>query len=103
MARHISILSLTLAACCIAVPARAQDEQTDEPAVLNADNVTYDEALNVVIASGNVEIWQGLRILRADRVTYTKRTEVVTGTGNVNLVEPGGDENRRAARREKGC
>ncbi|HET8726893.1 MAG TPA: LPS assembly protein LptD [Alphaproteobacteria bacterium] len=93
MARHLSILSLTVAACCAVLPARAQlnDEQTDEPAVLNADTVTFDETLNIVIASGDVEIWQGVRILRADRVTYNQRTEVVTATGNVILVEPTGE------------
>lgn len=89
MARHSSKLYVTVAACCIALTAHAQ-EQTDEPAVLNADQITYDETLNIVVASGNVEVWQGRRILRADRVTYNRRTEVVTATGNVILVEPDG-------------
>lgn len=93
MARHLLILSLALAAFafCLAPPARAQDEPTDEPAVFTADTVTFDDTLDVVIASGAVEIWQGQRILRADRVTYNRRTEAVTAVGNVVLVEPDGE------------
>ncbi|MEO1059765.1 MAG: LptA/OstA family protein, partial [Actinomycetota bacterium] len=51
----------------------------------------FDEALGMVVASGNVEISQGDRILRADRVTYNQRTDIVTATGNIVLAEPSGE------------
>jgi len=66
-------------------------EGTDEPAVITADELIYDEPLDLVIASGSVEVVQGGRILRADQVTYNQTTETVTATGGVVLVEPTGE------------
>lgn len=64
---------------------------SEEPVVLTADEVVYDETLELVIARGNVEISQEGRILRADQVTYNRRTRIVTATGNVVLVQPSGE------------
>ena len=61
------------------------------PALLTADEVSYDETLGVVVASGHVEISQGQRVLLADTVTYNQRTNVVTASGNVSLLEPSGE------------
>ena len=61
------------------------------PALLTADEVSYDETLGVVVASGHVEISQGQRLLLADTVTYNQRTNVVTASGNVSLLEPSGE------------
>jgi LPS-assembly protein len=71
--------------------------QEDEPAIpqelrelpilFSADEITYDEALGIVIARGNVEINQGGRTLLADTVSYNRRNGVVTATGNVRLLE----------------
>ena len=58
---------------------------------LIADEVTYDQELEVVVARGGVELTQGNRIVRADAITYNRRTEVVTATGNVVVVEPSGE------------
>ena len=69
--------------------AQAIDENA--PALISADEVTYDENLAVVSASGNVEVSQNGRVLLADTVTYNQRTEVVTASGNVTLMEPTGD------------
>ncbi len=63
----------------------------DQPVALIADDVTYDQELEVIVARGGVEITQGDRIVRADAVTYNRRTEVVTATGNVVVVEPTGE------------
>ena len=74
-------------------PARAQEIEIDrdEPAVVTADEVLFDEPLGLVVARGQVEVSQGDRLLRADEVVYNSRTNVVTATGNVALVEPTGD------------
>ncbi|MEE8270983.1 MAG: LPS assembly protein LptD [Alphaproteobacteria bacterium] len=77
--------------CLAALPARAQDAETDQPVVFSADEVVVDEALNMVIATGNVEISQAGRLLNADTVTYNRRTDVVTASGNVVIIEPSGE------------
>jgi LPS-assembly protein len=64
---------------------------SDQPVLLNADELTYDETLGIVIATGDVELAQGDRLLLADRVTYNEKTSVVTATGNIRLLEPSGD------------
>jgi LPS-assembly protein len=67
------------------------DGGSNQPVLLNADELTYDETLGIVIASGDVELAQGDRLLLADRVTYNEKTSVVTATGNIRLLEPSGD------------
>lgn len=93
--RRRALAALLAAVCLLAAsgPAGAQlgDLSSDEPAAFTADEVTYDEALGVVTARGNVEISQGLRVLLADTVTYNLKTEVVTASGNVSLLEPSGE------------
>lgn len=89
-------LAAALAAIFVifAQPARAQisvDELDDTPALISADQVTFDEKLNIVTASGNVEISQGDRIVKADAVSYNMNTNVVSATGNVALLEPTGE------------
>ena len=65
--------------------------QPELPAVLKADELTYDQELDIVTASGHVEITQGDRVLRADTVSYNRRANLVTANGNVTLLEPTGD------------
>ncbi len=92
--RHLAVAFAT-AFVFFAQPAPAQisvDElNTDTPALISADEVTFDEDLNIVTASGNVEISQGERIVKADAVSYNINTKVVSATGNVALLEPTGD------------
>ncbi len=90
------LAGVVLGICLPAVGATAQEAPltlpapSGQPVVLTADQISYDEALDLVVASGNVEISQDARILRADRVIYSRRTDVVTATGNVVLVESDG-------------
>jgi LPS-assembly protein len=63
----------------------------DAPILLSADQVTYDEELGIVVASGNVEVSQNDRVLLADTLTYNERTAIVTASGNVSLLEPSGE------------
>jgi LPS-assembly protein len=75
-----------------ATGSHAQEAPTqDRPTLLSADEVTYDENLEIVTARGNVEIAQDDRVLIADVVSYNIRTGVVTATGNITLVEPTGE------------
>ncbi|MEO3429654.1 LPS assembly protein LptD [Pelagibius sp. CAU 1746] len=61
------------------------------PALITADELTYDEENGLVIARGNVEISQSDRVLLADEVTYDINQDIVTAEGNITLVEPSGD------------
>lgn len=94
-ARAIATLSATAIVAvlmCLPDAARAQGNGSqDEPVFLNADTVTYDENLQIVTASGAVELTQGNRILLADTVTYNQKSKIVTATGNVVVLEPTGE------------
>ena len=71
--------------------ALAQDFDEDRPALITADEVSYNEKLASFNARGKVEIFQGQRILVADSVSYNTNTDVVTASGNVALLEPTGE------------
>lgn len=64
---------------------------SDEPALISAEQITYDHELGLVTASGDVEISQGQRVLMADTVSYNLNSNVVTASGNVSLLEPDGN------------
>jgi len=85
-------LFAALAVCFALAPAWAQDlPVADLPALISADQVSYDESLEVVTASGNVEISQGGRVLLADSISYNLRNDVVIASGNITLLEPTGE------------
>jgi LPS-assembly protein len=65
--------------------------QQNTPALLTADEVSYDNELGVYVARGNVEVVQNDRTLMADMVTYSQRTGAVVATGNVSMIEPMGE------------
>ncbi|MEK9660181.1 MAG: LPS assembly protein LptD, partial [Alphaproteobacteria bacterium] len=82
-----------VAAILMAFPATAPAQEMDrsQPVLLDADQLTYDENLGIVTASGNVELSQGDRVLRADSVSYNQRSNTVSASGNVILLEPTGE------------
>ncbi|MEM8590467.1 MAG: LPS assembly protein LptD [Pseudomonadota bacterium] len=94
-----SVLVCCLAGIATSTPATAQffgDTPTpqvtaDDPAVITAEELIFDESRSLVIARGNVEISQGGRLLRADEVTYNQRTDIVTAMGNIVVREPTGE------------
>jgi LPS-assembly protein len=61
------------------------------PFLLRADEITYDQDMDIATATGNVEVSQGDRVLLADTVTYNRRAQTVTASGNVTLMEPSGE------------
>ena len=67
------------------------DLDPELPALISADEVTYDEDLEIVTATGNVEIAQGDRVLLADSIAYNLKTEVVTAAGKITVLEPTGE------------
>jgi LPS-assembly protein len=69
----------------------AGQADTSQPVLLTADEVTYDENLGTVTASGSVELSQGDRLLLADTVTYNQNADTVSASGNVSLLEGTGE------------
>jgi LPS-assembly protein len=61
------------------------------PFLLRADEITYDQDMDIATATGNVEVSQGDRVLLADTVSYNRRAQTVTASGNVTLMEPSGE------------
>ncbi|WP_439814770.1 LPS-assembly protein LptD [Zavarzinia sp. CC-PAN008] len=80
-----------LAAPAVAVPDTARAQEQDQPVLIHADQVVYDERYDTVTATGRVQLEQGDRVLMADRVTFQMAQDVVTAQGNVALMEPSGD------------
>jgi LPS-assembly protein len=73
------------------VSAQAPGGKPQEPTLLDAEQVVYDEQAGVVTATGAVNLTQGPRSVRADKIVYNRNTKVVTATGHVRLKEPSGD------------
>lgn len=59
----------------------------NEPVVLNADQVNYDQNSQIAKAVGHVEMTQGTKLLRADTIIYDKKRDVVTALGHVALFD----------------
>ena len=89
------LASLALAALLCGPAAAQQLPNTpideNQPALITADEMTYDESLGIVTAKGSVEISQGKRVLLADTVNYNVNTDVVIASGHVALMEPTGE------------
>lgn len=82
---------LVLIGFLVGASGHAQVLDPDQPILMTADELNFDEDLGTATARGNVEIVQGQRILNADAVTYNQRDDIVTASGNVVLLEPTGE------------
>lgn len=89
--RSFAAVCAALLALFVTGAVLAQDAPDRTPVLLSADEITYDESLGIVVASGNVEVSQNDRVLLADTVSYNERAGTVTASGNVSLLEPGGE------------
>ncbi len=69
-------------------PAWAEEQQ---PLLLQAHTLSYDQQRGIVTAQGDVELVMGQRILRARRVSYDQRRDVVTASGDIAILEPSGE------------
>ncbi len=95
------LLTATTAVCAVlagasllSIPSKqlhAQEAPGNLPALINAQDVQYDQELGLVVARGNVEISQGDRVVIADQVSYNVNSNLVTANGNVSLLEPSGE------------
>ncbi|MGI9382901.1 MAG: LPS-assembly protein LptD [Methyloligellaceae bacterium] len=97
-------VALIAAALCLVVApmdgARAQSGFTlgggkgqsnpDQPMLLQADEMIYNNQNNTVTAKGNVEIYHGTYTLLAEKVIYDQGAQTLTAEGNVRIKEPDG-------------
>lgn len=75
----------------LSTPGSTEPLVSEQPALITADQLIYNDELGIVTASGNVEIEQEGRILLADTVSYNQNTEIVVASGNVSLLSENGD------------
>jgi len=62
----------------------------NEPMLLQADEMVYDNDNNRITAKGNVEIYYGNYTLIAERVVYDRGSNTLKAEGNVSIKDPDG-------------
>jgi LPS-assembly protein len=85
-----AILVALACAALLAVPLPSLAAQVGNDTIISADQLSFDESLNLAIARGNVQIVSGDRVLLSDTLTYNERDDVVSASGNVIMLEPSG-------------
>lgn len=84
----VAVLACTPPAALAQVPLATG--QTQQPVLLQADQIDYDQLHDVVFASGHVEIVQGESVIMADTVIYDQKRGQVQAMGHVSMLEPSG-------------
>lgn len=97
-----AVTLIAAAVCLVVAPmdgARAQSafslggggqRNPDQPMLLQADEMIYNNQNNTVTAKGNVEIYYGTYTLLAEKVIYDQSAQTLTAEGNVRIKEPDG-------------
>lgn len=57
----------------------------------SANQVEYDSIGGLIVATGDVTLFQGRNVLKADQITFNQNTGVVTATGNISLRDGSGN------------
>jgi LPS-assembly protein len=63
---------------------------TNQPLLLQADELVYDKKNDQIIAKGNVEVYYKNYALLADNLTYDQKANTLNAVGNVRIKEPDG-------------
>jgi LPS-assembly protein len=61
----------------------------DDPLYVGADTFAYDQELDLLTLTGDVEMIQGSRYIGADKVTYDRGSTDLVAKGNTFLANPG--------------
>lgn len=64
---------------------------SQQPVMLKADDLNYDQVRNMLVARGNVQIYQGQDLLTADEVTYDRGLDKMMAKGHVVWQKETGD------------
>lgn len=104
--RGMAAIGLAMLGIVLAVPATAAltaNGPNEEPILITAERLEYDQDKGIVTATGNVEVsrrtlspFEGFttpveRILLADKVIYNEKKGLIDATGHVVLIEPTGE------------
>ena len=87
----VTVALLAAAGACASDNPLAQGVSKNQPVMLTAQEVGYDEKHSVATAIGHVEVVQGNMVLLADRIDYNQNTDVVHAQGHVSILQPTGD------------
>ena len=82
-------LILTIALLLCSETALAIDGE--KPVDFSADELTYNRELNLITARGNVTFVQDGSTLKADHVNFSPADNVVIASGNVEIYTPTAD------------
>ena len=63
---------------------------TNQPLLLQADELVYDKKNDRILAKGNVEVYYKNYALNADSLTYDQKANTLDAMGNVRIKEPDG-------------
>lgn len=87
----LSVLLMTTALVMPVVARAASAPENQQPVLLDADHLTYDDKADTITADGHVELTQNGHTVQADRMVYNRSSGIVTAEGNVKMWEPTGD------------
>ncbi|MEJ2116794.1 MAG: LPS-assembly protein LptD, partial [Alphaproteobacteria bacterium] len=91
---------IALALLGMATPAVAKEDlltkpslnenSTNQPLLLQADELITDQKENRIVARGHVEVYYKNYALQADQLIYDRRAKTLNAVGNVRIKEPNG-------------
>ncbi len=73
-------------------PAPETDAQGNRQVAFEADQLSYDDNGETLVATGNVVLRSGDRSVRADKVTYSRATGKILASGRVRFVDENGNQ-----------
>lgn len=71
-------------------PAQVSKNATNQPLLLEADELVYDKKNDRIVAKGNVQVYYKNYVLLADNLVYDQKANTLDAQGNVRMKEPDG-------------
>ena len=71
-------------------PSHSQELTENSNTLILADEIKYDKETGIISAIGNVEIEREDRILLAQNVSYNQKENTIIARGGVTLLDPNG-------------
>jgi len=89
MKKSIAIIALFLLVLCNI--AKAEETRLDNAILINAEEILYNDKLQVINAFGNVELVKNNSIVWADSITYNKVQDIIIAKGNITFKDETGN------------
>ncbi|MCV6599323.1 MAG: LPS assembly protein LptD [Alphaproteobacteria bacterium] len=84
------ILSILLSCFCMNF-AKADNVELDNSVLINANEIVYNNSIDVVNAFGDVEVAKNNSIIWADEITYNKKQNIIIAKGNITFKDNDGN------------